>query len=106
MTALIVDRLKTLERGAASYGAKFVWLVPPTEKQDDLGPVAVAQATAAGVTALIPYQPGEMPTANYADGFHLNAEGAKMFTPKVASSLKALIQTNSAPGDAAGSQRD
>ena len=104
MTALIVDRLQTLQAEAARNGSKFVWLVPPTENSADLGPDAVVQATAAGVAVLIPYQPGEMPAANYADGFHLNAEGARLLTPKVASSLKALIQANSPLSEPAGSQ--
>jgi hypothetical protein len=106
MTALIVDRLKTLQQGAESNGSKFVWLVPPTELSADLGPAAVVRATAAGVTAWIPFQPGEMPTANYADGFHLNAEGARLFTPKVAASLNALVQANSPPSEPAGTQEN
>ncbi|MEO8017810.1 MAG: hypothetical protein ABI769_08355 [Pseudomonadota bacterium] len=97
-TKLIVDRLHELQQLTADHGAKFVWLIPPTENDVDLAPLAAARATAAGISVVFPYQPGEMATANYADGFHLNHQGAVLFTARVAESLNGYIQANPLPG--------
>ncbi|HUQ10643.1 MAG TPA: hypothetical protein VM146_10035 [Steroidobacteraceae bacterium] len=101
---LIVDRLNELQQLAADNGAKFAWLIPPTENDVDLAPLAAPRATAAGVTVMFPYRPGEMPSANYADGFHLNHQGAELLTVRVAESLNAYVQKNlpGKPRDSAG----
>jgi hypothetical protein len=44
-----------------------------------------------------------MPSANYKDGFHLNHQGAELFTVRVADSLNAYLRANPGePGAAAG----
>lgn len=93
-TRLIVDRLHELQQMAAAQGSKFLWLIPPTENSVDLAPLAAPRATASGITVVYTYRPGEMPSANYKDGFHLNHQGAELFTARVAESLKTYVQAN------------
>jgi hypothetical protein len=103
-TRLIVDRLHELQELSATNGAKFAWLIPPTENDVDLAPLAAPRATSAGISVVFPYQPGEMPSANYKDGFHLNHQGAELFTVRVADALNSYIQADppGKPGAPAG----
>jgi hypothetical protein len=82
-----LERLRALQTLARSHGVEFVYLVPPTLNPRDIGPALAARAHAAGVPVLVPYPPGQMPRANFVDGFHLNPRGATDFSSRVAPAL-------------------
>ena len=86
---LIFLRLQELNRLCQKYGSEFVFILPPTpNKKEDLS-IAEAAGSAAGMVVLVPSLPGEMPTGLYEDGYHLNPEGASLFTSELIDRLKA-----------------
>jgi hypothetical protein len=56
-------------------------------------PAAMLQSASPGlnVPILVPFAPGEMPSAMFGDGFHLNPEGAKRFTERLAPMLRDVV---------------
>lgn len=85
----VLERLRKFNDLAKSYGAEFVWLVPPTTNLDDPSPDLQELAQAEGIRVLIPYLPGKMPVDHYADGFHLNRAGSKDFTEQLIPLIRA-----------------
>jgi hypothetical protein len=70
---LAAARLQKMRDLCNSYGAGFALLIPPYLDVGDLPSALVSEAAQLGVTVLLPYRPGEMPAADFADGFHLNS---------------------------------
>ena len=90
MTQVAARRLAELSAATSAYGVRFALVVPPTNDPD--APAAAAAIQAAGreknVAVLLPVRPGLFPADYYIDGFHLNGKGARIFTAKLAESLK------------------
>jgi hypothetical protein len=95
-------RLAELKRLAAGYRAKFVLVIPPegTKAAETMASVVQAAGARAGVSVLVPVTPGSLPANLFADGFHLNEQGAKVFTPRFVESLRAAINIKLAGGTA------
>lgn len=86
--AQAAPHLKALREACAEYGASLIFVIPPTTDTTDPSAAVEAAGKQAGVPVLVPYRGGEMPGALYRDGFHLNLEGAKLFTERLASGLR------------------
>jgi hypothetical protein len=85
--AVASERFTELRELCLQNAAQLLVVLPPARR--DAGVDGITQAAAqADVHVLIPIAPGVLPPSNYADNFHLNATGAGIFTPALASSLK------------------
>lgn len=96
-----IERLQALQSLARAHGATFVYLVPPSLNPADIGSALTPKARAAGIAVVMPYQPGEMPRAGFADGLHLNPGGASDFTTRVAPALRQALNAGEATAAAA-----
>ena len=79
-------RLTALTDLCSAHGARFAFLLAP-----GFGPgeAPLVEAGARSHTDLmIPFHLNELSRGKFRDGFHLNAEGAQMFTDKVSALLK------------------
>jgi hypothetical protein len=96
-------RLRDLQQICTPYGVRIVLVIPPS--QDIREPFeAVEQAGhQLGVPVLVSYHPGEMPVQDYRDGYHLNEEGAILFTRRLGAQLLNLhlITANQPPASGA-----
>jgi hypothetical protein len=86
-------RLLELQKVCAPYGTRVLLVVPPSQDVREPYYAAEQAGRQADVTVLVPYRPGEMPPRNYRDGYHLNREGAMLFTRRLASQLPSLHST-------------
>jgi hypothetical protein len=88
------DRLRKLRQLCLENGAGFVLLVPPA--MADTGVDAVRNvAGSSGTRVLVPLAAGSLPLSDFADGLHLNGQGAAKFTPALAADLKDCIDHES-----------
>ena len=78
------QRLKKLQDLCETFGARFVFLVPPATSGADSLIKMQSAAEETKISVLIPFKPGEMPAAAFSDGFHLNPNGARIFTERLA----------------------
>lgn len=90
-TQRAVQRLQSLQALAAEHGAGFVYLVPASLNPLDPAPALAVGAAQAGVKVLIPYRPAEMPASAFSDGFHLNPQGATLYTQRAGQALRELL---------------
>lgn len=88
----MVERLQHLRDLTETYGAKLVWISPPAVDQQDPAPLVQALGRAQGVRVLVPVYPGTMSAELFADGLHLNREGARVFTERLAPELVLATQ--------------
>ncbi len=79
-----IQRLKKLQDLCETFGARFVFLVPPAMSGADSLSKIQSAAAESKISVLIPFNPGEMPAAAFSDGFHLNPNGARIFTERFA----------------------
>lgn len=86
-----LQRLRELQQLCSSHGAGFALLIPPTLSASDPGPALAAAAAHAGIPVLMPYQPAELPRRVFADGFHLDPQGAELFTARLTQELPAVL---------------
>lgn len=84
------QRLPELHDLAETYGVKIVLLVPPKLRQDYSQQVR-DMGDKAGVPVWVLVPPGEFPRELFRDGFHLNAQGSKIFTERLAEQIRAKI---------------
>lgn len=84
-------RLHNLDDLAREHGVRFIWLVPPTLNAEDPAPAIKTAAEREGLSVLIPAAPASLPATMYADGFHMNASGAEVFTGQLATTLRAEL---------------
>jgi hypothetical protein len=83
---LAAQRLAALNRLCETYGAHFLFVVPPTYQQGEEAIVAAGRED--GVTVLLPVKRSEFDQTYYQkDGFHMNQKGAEIFTARVAAEL-------------------
>jgi hypothetical protein len=78
---VIEPRLRKIHELCASYGTEFLFLVPPTMQPGDTAIVRAGDQ--AGVRVLRPVPNGSLPADYYQDGFHLNRQGAAVFTQAI-----------------------
>jgi len=89
LVGMAQQRLPELAELGQKYGVRFVVLFPPALRENysvdiqQLGP-------SLNVPVLVPSRPGEFPRELYRDGFHLNAQGAQIFTARLGQELRAL----------------
>lgn len=86
----VLSRLREFQQLVRAHGAEFAWVVPPTLYAKDAAPLVAAKARTEGIQVLIPYLPGELTADFFADGLHLNRQGAKAFTDRLAPALRAI----------------
>src|SRR5262249_13612583 len=91
------QRLRDIASLSGSYGARFVFLVPPSLNRADPAEAVRSAADHTGLRILVPYQSGEMPGADFSDGFHLNPQGAVRFTDRAASALLDAVAAGQQP---------
>jgi len=83
--AIVEARLKTLQELCERYGAKMLMLAPPTLSSENALRKLVRVSRQLGVTTLVPTDPATLTARHYlVDGFHLNSEGAALFTAAIA----------------------
>jgi lysophospholipase L1-like esterase len=91
------ERLPEIAQLCARYGAEFVLVVPPTYQA---GEATIAlEGNRVGVPVLVPVPSAEMKPDKYSDGFHLNADGARIFTTQLAGKLQDYLGQRSSPGN-------
>ena len=88
----VILRIAELRSLCASYGIRLVMVVPPVLPSPvivrQIRAIEEAAAKAGGVKVVVPARPGELANALFqADRFHMNPDGASVFTPKLAAAL-------------------
>lgn len=86
-----LERLRELKDLCETYGAHFIMLIPPTLNRTDPAPAVALAAGNEGISVLIPYQPAELPAKAFSDGFHLNRQGAELFTSRLGKELPQVL---------------
>jgi hypothetical protein len=87
----VTPRLRAMRQVCEENGTTMILLIPPSLSSD--GSAGVAQASSAlGIPVVAPFQPGELSPKLYSDGFHLNAQGAELFTGRVADALQSYVR--------------
>lgn len=95
LLAMAQQRLPEFEKLGQENGIRMILLVPPALRQNysldiqELG-------TKLSVPVWVPSPPGEFPSDLYRDGFHLNAQGSKIFTERLANEIRKLPAPQSA----------
>jgi hypothetical protein len=84
------QRLPELHDLAQTYGIKVVLLVPPTLHQDHSQEIQ-EMGDRIGVPVWVPSPPGEFPRDLFRDGFHLNPQGAGIFTERLAKQIRTAV---------------
>jgi hypothetical protein len=87
----IASNLRALKQVCDTGGSRLIIVVPPTQDKTDPYQIDQAAGSAAGVPVLVPLAPGELPSNEYRDGFHLNAHGAAVFTDALAAGLLKIL---------------
>jgi hypothetical protein len=89
---LSAQKLAQVSETASSYGAQFVFVVPPGF--DGAGERDVTEgARKAGVTVVVPVHSGDWPMAWFRDGYHLNSHGTSLFTIQLADQLTRVFNS-------------
>jgi len=81
------QRLPKLGELSRTYGVSIVLLVPPTLREDHSHEIQ-ALGVQSGVPVWVPSAPGEFARGLYSDGFHLNEQGAAIFTARLADKIR------------------
>lgn len=89
-----LERLQAIQEVCRNYGARFIFVLPPVRGVSDLEGTLRTTAASAGITVLVPYRGGEMPAAYFSDGFHLNAQGAALYTERLGLELDGPLSLN------------
>jgi hypothetical protein len=87
----IAANLLALKQVCDNSGSRLIVVVPPTQNKTDPYRIDEAAGADAGVPVLVPLAPGELPSSEYRDGFHLNAHGAAVFTDALAAGLLKVL---------------
>lgn len=89
-----LGRLEEMQELCRNNGAGFIFVLPSVRGVSDVEDRLRAAAADAGIIVLVPFRGGEMPAAYYSDGFHLNAQGADLFTKKLGLELVGPLSQN------------
>jgi hypothetical protein len=87
-------RLQELQALCKNNGTKFIFVLPPVRDFNVVQESLRTAAAGSGIVVLIPFRGGEMPTAYFSDGFHLNAQGASVFTERLGHELVEFLSQN------------
>ena len=83
-------RLRALKAALGAYGARVLFIVSPA-----LGDAHAAELEEAGRVAGVPVVSGwsaaDFSPGDFSDGFHLNAEGARRYTNRLAIKLRQVL---------------
>jgi hypothetical protein len=82
LVPVLAPRLKALDDLCREYGARFIFLIPPTRQHGDVATLEAGER--AGVSVLRPIRNFSLGPEFYQDGFHLNEPGAAVFTEAAA----------------------
>ena len=87
-------RFRAMKTLCASNGVHLLFVVPPTHQESDtLGtPIVLEAAESAGVPAAIPVPNSQLSDDKFADGYHLNREGQKIFTAALAGFIRKQVE--------------
>jgi lysophospholipase L1-like esterase len=94
LLAMARQDLPELADLSRTYGVKIVLLVPPALREDHSRQVQELGAQL-DVPVWVPSPPGEFPRSLYRDGFHLNEQGAAIFTSRLADQLRQTFSISS-----------
>jgi len=83
------QRLPELRQLADEYHVRIVLLVPPSLREDHSGEIQQL-GTQIGLPVWVPSPPGEFERQLYRDGFHLNKEGAQIFTDRLSQQIRGI----------------
>ncbi|MGC1614967.1 MAG: hypothetical protein WA736_09800 [Candidatus Acidiferrum sp.] len=89
-----LERLQGIKEVCKNNGARFIFVLPPVRGVSDLEDTLRTAAASAGIIVLVPYRGGEMPAAYFSDGFHLNNQGAALFTERLGLELVGPLSQN------------
>jgi hypothetical protein len=89
LQAIVAERLVALDELCRANGVKLLFVVPPTDEESE--PPAVAAGREAGVPVLLPVRRQTLTTNQFADGFHLNAGGRKIFTRALIDTMETIL---------------
>ncbi len=85
------ERARELEQLSRSDGYRLVVVLPPAGDEDLQQPEVADLLRRQGLTVLVPVSSQDVPKTQYSDGFHLNNEGARVFTDRLAHELKGAL---------------
>jgi hypothetical protein len=91
---LFVEARKTLARFRElgdQNQAEILLIVPPIPAVRDGADSVLRAAESTGIRVIAPIRSGSLPLSVYRDGFHLNSEGAALFTPALAGQLRQAV---------------
>lgn len=97
ITPALVGRVARMREETDRYGCRLIVVVPPLLNPQDGSAGLLEAARRAGVSALRPVPSGSLDASLYRDGFHLNEEGASIFTARLIPELQASISHLRAP---------
>ena len=83
------QRLPELAELGQTYGVRIVVLFPPALRENYSLDIQQLGASL-NVPVMVPSRPGEFPRALYRDGFHLNSQGAQIFTARLRDEIRKL----------------
>jgi hypothetical protein len=95
--AVAGQRMLQLRDLCTQHGADLVVVLPPARQATGVDVILQAAAENA-VKLLLPIAPGELPSSDYSDNFHLNSRGAGKFTPALAVGLRRVVSQSGNPG--------
>jgi lysophospholipase L1-like esterase len=86
----VPGRFRDIKTLCAQNGVRLLFVVPPTRQESDtLGTRIVLEAAeSVAVPASIPVPNAQLSDDKYADGYHLNSAGQKIFTAALAEFLR------------------
>jgi hypothetical protein len=87
-------RLQEIQELCRNNGARFIFVLPPVRGVNDVEDTLRTTAAGTGIIVLVPFRGGEMPAAYFSDGFHLNAQGAAVFTERLGRELAESLSQN------------
>jgi lysophospholipase L1-like esterase len=83
---LAASRLAALDKLCRSYGARLLFVVPPSYQKG--AEIILVAGQERGVTVLVPVKDNGFDVNDYqSDGVHMNEKGAQIFTTRLADSL-------------------
>lgn len=88
---VLATRIARMRDEAARHGTRLIVLVAPVLNPADGSTALVAAAHDAQVTVLRPVASGEFAAGLYRDGFHLNENGAAIFTDRLIPELRTSL---------------
>jgi|HubBroStandDraft_1064217.scaffolds.fasta_scaffold18209_3 hypothetical protein len=94
VTQQSLARLHEIQELCRNNGARFIFVFPPVRGGNDLQENLRSAAASSGIVVLVPVRGGEMPASYFSDGFHLNTQGAAIFTEKLGFELAQPLSQN------------